>query len=278
MANVEGRTAQYGLFLIQLQALMELRGREAVEELDQLGGVKGVCKKLCTSSTQGMHFSLSPCAASSVVTCCNFAGLSGSTKDIEHRQQTFGSNTIPSKPPLWRFVKEALQIVVVIILGVAGICYFLSLLNSKAAGKDRSLFSYLKCRSETSLSMRYLRRQGQDSLLIHWIFLDGIDKEDKSHEWIEGLAILISVIVVVNAFTDYTKERHFRSLQSWIEGNHKFVVLRGGESYQIPVSEIVVGDICQVRAEMAIYRSLPAVIGRFYGSASQLMMITIICR
>jgi Cation transporter/ATPase, N-terminus len=155
MATVDGRPAQYGLSRKQLQALMELRGWEAVEELDQLGGVKGVCNELCTSSTKGMHFSLSPCAASSVVTCCNFAGLSGSTKDIEHRQQTFGSNTIPSKPSLCRFVKEALQIVVVIILGVGGICFFLSLLNSKAAGKDRSLFLSLKCRSETSLSMRY---------------------------------------------------------------------------------------------------------------------------
>ena len=74
-------------------------------------------------------------------------------------------------------------------------------------------------------------------------------EEDKSHEWIEGLAILISVIVVVlvTAFNDYTKERQFRGLQSRIEGEHKFAVLRGGESSQIFVGEIVVGDICQVK-------------------------------
>jgi len=73
-------------------------------------------------------------------------------------------------------------------------------------------------------------------------------EEDKHHEWIEGLAILISVIVVVfvTAFNDYTKERQFRGLQSRIEGEHKFSVLRGGESHQIFVGEIVVGDICQV--------------------------------
>ena len=97
-------------------------------------------------------------------------------------------------------------------------------------------------------------------------------------EWIEGLAILISVIVVVfvTAFNDYTKERQFRGLQSRIEGEHKFAVLRGGESHQIFVGEIVVGDICQVRAEMAIYRSLPTVIGRFYVSAAQLWPVTIL--
>ena len=74
-------------------------------------------------------------------------------------------------------------------------------------------------------------------------------EEEGSHEWIEGLAILISVIVVVlvTAFNDYTKERQFRGLQSRIEGEHKFAVLRGGESNQIFVGEIVVGDICQVR-------------------------------
>ncbi|KZR98184.1 Plasma membrane calcium-transporting ATPase 3, partial [Daphnia magna] len=43
-------------------------------------------------------------------------------------------------------------------------------------------------------------------------------EESKYHEWIEGVAILISVIVVVlvTAFNDYTKERQFRGLQNRI--------------------------------------------------------------
>lgn len=50
-------------------------------------------------------------------------GLSGSPKDIEHRRETFGSNTIPPKPPktFWRLVWEALQDVTLIILEVAAI-------------------------------------------------------------------------------------------------------------------------------------------------------------
>lgn len=79
--------------------------------------------------------------------------------------------------------------------------------------------------------------------------VSAFDDDETSHGWIEGLAILISVIVVVlvTAFNDYTKERQFRGLQSRIEGEHKFSVIRQGEVKQISVSDIVVGDICQIK-------------------------------
>lgn len=74
-------------------------------------------------------------------------------------------------------------------------------------------------------------------------------EEDDHHGWIEGLAILISVIVVVivTAFNDYSKERQFRGLQNRIEGEHKFSVIRGTEARNIGVGDIVVGDICQIK-------------------------------
>lgn len=89
-------------------------------------------------------------------------------------------------------------------------------------------------------------------VLISLLFLLGkaavIDEDEAKHGWIEGLAILISVIVVVivTAFNDYTKEQQFRGLQNRIEGEHKFSVIRQGEVKQISVGDIVVGDICQV--------------------------------
>lgn len=58
--------------------------------------------------------------------------------------------------------------------------------------------------------------------------------------------ISVIVVVLVTAFNDYSKERQFRGLQSRIEGEHKFSVIRQGEVKQISVSDIVVGDICQV--------------------------------
>lgn len=39
----------------------------------------------------------------------------------------------------------------------------------------------------------------------------------------------------------------YAGLQSRIEHEHKFSVIRGGEVIQIPVSDLVVGDICQVK-------------------------------
>lgn len=67
--------------------------------------------------------------------------------------------------------------------------------------------------------------------------------------WIEGAAILLSVVcvVLVTAFNDWSKEKQFRGLQSRIEQEQKFTVVRGGQMIQIKVSELVVGDIAQVK-------------------------------
>ena len=67
--------------------------------------------------------------------------------------------------------------------------------------------------------------------------------------WIDGLAILVAVavVVLVTAFNDWSKEKQFRGLQSKIEHEHRFCVIHDGESHQIPVGEILVGDICQVK-------------------------------
>lgn len=50
-------------------------------------------------------------------------GLSGSQVDLEHRRETFGSNSIPPKPPktFAQLVWEALQDITLIILEVAAV-------------------------------------------------------------------------------------------------------------------------------------------------------------
>lgn len=147
-------------------------------------------------------------------------GLSGSAADLEHRRATFGANSIPPKPPktFLQLVWEALQDMTLIILQVAAF---------------------------VSLVLAFIEPEDHDS--GH----GGKPKEPGESEagWIEGVAILVSVVIVVlvTAFNDYTKERQFRGLQSRIEQEHKFAVIRGGEVHQIAVSEIVVGDICQVK-------------------------------
>ncbi|XP_045780109.1 plasma membrane calcium-transporting ATPase 3 isoform X10 [Maniola jurtina] len=145
-------------------------------------------------------------------------GLSGTKADLQHRREVFGSNLIPPKPPktFLTLVWEALQDVTLIILEVAAV---------------------------VSLGLSFYKPSEDESDPAH------LDEEEAHYQWIEGLAILISVIVVVivTAFNDYTKERQFRGLQSRIEGEHKFAVIRGNEVKQVPISEIVVGDICQIK-------------------------------
>lgn len=151
-------------------------------------------------------------------------GLSGSATDLEHRRQTFGSNVIPPKPPktFLQLVWEALQDVTLIILQIAAI---ISLVLSL-----------------TSFPQEEKEKNEDEFALAH-------DEGESEAGWIEGVAILVSVVVVVivTAFNDYTKERQFRGLQNRIEDEHKFSVIRAGELQQISVGEIVVGDICQVK-------------------------------
>ncbi|XP_045780108.1 plasma membrane calcium-transporting ATPase 3 isoform X9 [Maniola jurtina] len=148
-------------------------------------------------------------------------GLSGTKADLQHRREVFGSNLIPPKPPktFLTLVWEALQDVTLIILEVAAV---------------------------VSLGLSFYKPSEDESDPDDPAHLD---EEEAHYQWIEGLAILISVIVVVivTAFNDYTKERQFRGLQSRIEGEHKFAVIRGNEVKQVPISEIVVGDICQIK-------------------------------
>jgi len=75
------------------------------------------------------------------------------------------------------------------------------------------------------------------------------DETESEASWIEGVAILVAVLVVVlvTAFNDWQKEKQFRGLQSRIEHEHRFATIRAGELVQIPVGDIVVGDICQIK-------------------------------
>ncbi|KAH8283395.1 hypothetical protein KR054_008831 [Drosophila jambulina] len=215
MATIDGRPAQYGISLKQLRELMEHRGREGVAKIGEVGGIHELCKKLYTSPNEGrysFHFMIYLNIYNNIL----FLGLSGSKADEEHRRETFGSNIIPPKPPktFLTLVWEALQDVTLIILEVAAL---------------------------VSLGLSFYKPADEDAPLLQ--------EEEEHHGWIEGLAILISVIVVVivTAFNDYSKERQFRGLQSRIEGEHKFSVIRGGEVCQISVGDILVGDIAQIK-------------------------------
>merc|ERR1719186_1805459 len=163
-------------------------------ESPDFGGVHEIARKLNTSEN---------------------TGLSGESGDLEHRQDVFGSNTIPPKPPktFLELVWEALQDVTLIILQVAAV---------------------------VSLALSFYKPPKGSG---------DIEEEEHSTDWIEGLAILLAVVIVVlvTAFNDWSKEKQFRGLQDRIEGQQTFTVIRSGNASQIQNGEIVVGDVMLVK-------------------------------
>ncbi|XP_071260676.1 plasma membrane calcium-transporting ATPase 1-like [Salvelinus alpinus] len=151
-------------------------------------------------------------------------GLGGHADDIARRKEEFGQNVIPPKKPktFLQLVWEALQDVTLIILEVAAII---------------------------SLGLSFYRPPDAERENCGKAAGGVEDEGEADAGWIEGAAILLSVVcvVLVTAFNDWSKEKQFRGLQSRIEQEQKFTVVRGGQVIQIHVAEIVVGDVAQVK-------------------------------
>ncbi|GAB5583630.1 plasma membrane calcium-transporting ATPase 4 isoform X1 [Prionailurus iriomotensis] len=151
-------------------------------------------------------------------------GLSGNPADLEKRKHVFGQNFIPPKKPktFLELVWEALQDVTLIILEIAAII---------------------------SLVLSFYRPPGEENEQCGLPVSSPEDEGEAEAGWIEGAAILFSVIIVVlvTAFNDWSKEKQFRGLQNRIEKEQKFSVIRNGHIIQLPVAEIVVGDIAQIK-------------------------------
>ncbi|XP_060544356.1 plasma membrane calcium-transporting ATPase 2 isoform X6 [Pantherophis guttatus] len=187
-----------------------------LRSLMELRGMEAVVKiKETYGDTEGLcrHLNTSP-----------IEGLPGTTADLDKRRLIFGKNFIPPKKPktFLQLVWEALQDVTLIILEIAAII---------------------------SLGLSFYHPPGEGNEACAAAAGGAEDEGEAEAGWIEGAAILLSVIcvVLVTAFNDWSKEKQFRGLQSRIEQEQKFTLVRGGQVIQIPVAEIVVGDIAQVK-------------------------------
>ncbi|XP_071193031.1 plasma membrane calcium-transporting ATPase 2 isoform X3 [Salvelinus alpinus] len=195
----------FGVSVMELRELMELRGSEAVVKIQEdYGDMDGLCQRLKTSPTEG---------------------LTGDVTDLDKRKEVYGENLIPPKKPktFLQLVWEALQDVTLIILEVAALI---------------------------SLGLSFYQPPGGDSGESCGTAAAGAEDEGEAEAgWIEGAAILLSVVcvVLVTAFNDWSKEKQFRGLQSRIELEQKFQVVRGAQVIQLPVADIVVGDIAQIK-------------------------------
>nr|XP_056722967.1 plasma membrane calcium-transporting ATPase 2 isoform X11 [Euleptes europaea] len=189
---------------------------EDLRSLMELRGTEAVVKiKETYGDTEGLcrHLKTSPTE-----------GLPGTAADLDKRKLIFGKNFIPPKKPktFLQLVWEALQDVTLIILEIAAII---------------------------SLGLSFYHPPGEANEGCAAAAAGAEDEGEAEAGWIEGAAILLSVIcvVLVTAFNDWSKEKQFRGLQSRIEQEQKFTVVRGAQVIQIPVAEIVVGDIAQIK-------------------------------
>lgn len=140
-------------------------------------------------------------------------GLPIDVPDQAERQRKFGENRIPSKPgkTFFQLCWEALQDKVLIMLSVAAVI---------------------------SLALGLYETFGQPT---------EYDEEGNplpKVEWVEGVAIMAAVIIVVlvGAVNDYQKERQFAKLNSKKE-DRNIIVYRDGVKEVISVYDLVVGDL-----------------------------------
>ncbi|ULT94267.1 hypothetical protein L3Y34_003619 [Caenorhabditis briggsae] len=211
---------EFGCSLGDLRGLMEARGAEAIVRLStEHEGVEGLCKKLKTDS---------------------LVGLSGEQADLDKRRHVYGANTIPpaKSKGFVRLVIDACKDPTLIILVLSGfINLALSFYEPTSAAEDAT---------------QHLVNATTAAILANGTGIFSTTEapsEGHGTAWIEGVAILLCVIVVVlvTAVNDYSKERQFRSLQEKIETGQKFSVIRNGEAIDVPVSDLVVGDIARVK-------------------------------
>ena len=148
-------------------------------------------------------------------------GLSGERSDLVQRVRIYGKNEIPSKPPksIFKLAAEAIQ--------------------------DPTLIMLIICAFIT-IALSFYHPEGE-------IYSEEVVVKENNDlgnlEWVEGVAIMIAVIVVVfvTAFNDWRKERQFRGLKDRIDQDQLASVVRAGEIIQINLKELVVGDICCIK-------------------------------
>lgn len=142
------------------------------------------------------------------------AGIESST--VEHRRSFFGKNALPDEEAItfWQILLGAWSDHMIIILAIAAVVSLVLGLTVPEHGED---------------------------------------KVNRSTGWIEGFAILISILIVttVSSVNDYRKELKFRKLTE--ENSAQPVqVIRDGSVVTVDVTEVVVGDLLMINAGLVM--------------------------
>ena len=135
---------------------------------------------------------------------------------LEARRQVFGENALPAEDPVtfWEILAGAWSDHMIIILTIAAIVSLVLGLTIPAPGEDNV---------------------------------------DYGKGWIEGVAILISVLTVttVSSVNDYQKEKKFRKLTEQ-NAAQPISVIRGGQHAIVDITELVVGDVALINSGLVM--------------------------
>ncbi len=140
-------------------------------------------------------------------------GLDSSLPDLDDRTKHFGINQLPEKKPksFFELAWEALHDKVLILLSVAAV---------------------------VSFALGLYETFGQPPEY------DPEGNEIPKVEWVEGVAIIIAVLIVVlvGAANDYQKELQFAKLNNK-KDNREITIIRSGYEQVISIFDLLVGDI-----------------------------------
>ncbi len=142
-------------------------------------------------------------------------GIKGDADDIAQRKAAYGVNVIRTKKPksIWKLIWSAMNDLTLVTLMVAALVSF--------------ILAFIAPPEKSS---------------------DVVVTESHSN-WIEGAAIMVSVVLVVliTAYNDHKKENQFQALKDRIDKEVKCSVIRSGQPTNVLVSDLVIGDVCQVK-------------------------------
>ncbi|KAJ1656868.1 plasma membrane calcium [Dispira simplex] len=218
--HLDGRDQQaLGPFSVGPEELSQLLDPKDPDGLKQLGGVVGLCSKLEMDPTGGLDPEEEFDSVGGLPGTGNgeTARLLSSTEGhttrkgkgpFAVRRQVYGENRLPSVAAVsfWKLLMDAYQDKTLIMLSIAA-------LVSLAVG-------------------------------VYDDYLGEHRDEDVKLGWVEGVAILLAVVVVVftNAVNDYQKERQFQKLNAKKE-DRTVKVCRDGRELEVSVYDLVVGDV-----------------------------------
>ncbi|KAF9148465.1 hypothetical protein BG015_009796 [Linnemannia schmuckeri] len=225
--HADPRPNNNGPFSFTPNELMDLYDPKAPEKLDEYGGVPSILAGLHANPTKGLSTPHNKPLASVVtsdekVVEDHHQPASDQSVTFEDREQYFGRNVLPKRKPktIFQLMWMALQEKILILLLIAAVV-------SVALGiyEDYGMSDHKK-------EDRYDRNYNK------------ISNEDAKISWVEGVAILFAVMIVVlvGSINDYQKEAQFRKLNAKKE-DREVKALRNGETVLISVYDVVVGDV-----------------------------------